>query len=368
MSPETPEPSPDRLNTPDAMYETTSTSDTQSNAGTEQAEHATTTPEAAAHSSHSVASNGGQRRREWSRAVLDWFRDPRGGYLSPLQRVTPRMRLVQVGSAVAAAGVLAATAGTLASVPQDATVASATFVQPLAERELQQNPAGGQDGQNQKNRNNAGAAGPRAAAPGGEFKQDAVDHIKSWSHESADTVDVSQNALQAYGEAEQALDEKRPNCNLPWNMLAGIGRIESKHGEIFGAKLNEQGSPTSPIIGIALDGSSGVKTITDTDGGKLDGDPKTDRAVGPMQFIPTTWEKWGMDGNDDGKVDPQNLHDAAASAGNYLCGEGNARDLSGEGAQREALMEYNQSAEYGQDVLDAAAEYAQAGGPRSERG
>ncbi|QGK70816.1 murein transglycosylase [Allosaccharopolyspora coralli] len=349
------------------MHETTSAPDAQSEAGTEQAEYTAATPEAVAHSSSSSATPvGAHRRRGRSRAVLDWLRDPSSGYLSPLQRVTPRMRLVQVGSAVAAAGVLAATAGALASVPQDTSVASATFVQPLVERDNQA-PAGAQDRQEQANRDNAGAAGP-GNAPGAQAKQSPVEEIKSWSTKSADTIPVSQNALQAYAEAEQSLEEKRPNCNLPWNLLAGIGRIESKHGEIFGAKLNDEGSPTDPIVGIALDGSSGVKAITDTDGGKLDGDPVTDRAVGPMQFIPTTWEKWGMDGNHDGKVDPQNLNDAAASAGNYLCGEGEARDLSGEDAQREALMEYNQSAEYGQDVLDAAAEYAQAGGPRSERG
>ncbi len=54
-----------------------------------------------------------------------------------------------------------------------------------------------------------------------------------------------------------------------------------------------------PVRGPALSGGA-FSAIRDTDGGRYDGDPVWDRAVGPMQFIPGTWRIWGADGNGDG--------------------------------------------------------------------
>ena len=67
------------------------------------------------------------------------------------------------------------------------------------------------------------------------------------------------------------------------------------------------------ITGPPLDGR-GVASIPDSDGGRWDGDATWDRAVGPMQFIPTTWRSLGRDGNADRVADPNNLFDAAVSA------------------------------------------------------
>ncbi|KIF03325.1 hypothetical protein PL81_24915, partial [Streptomyces sp. RSD-27] len=95
--------------------------------------------------------------------------------------------------------------------------------------------------------------------------------------------------------------------------------------------------------GPVLDGN-GFADIPDTDGGAYDGDARHDRAVGPMQFIPSTWAAWGQDGNGDGRRDPNNVYDAALAAGRYLCAGG--RDLrTGAGLDR-AVLSYNQSAEY----------------------
>lgn len=55
----------------------------------------------------------------------------------------------------------------------------------------------------------------------------------------------------------------------------------------------------------------------DTDRGSLDRDPTYDRAVGPMQFIPGTWRRVGVDANGDGVKDPQDIGDAATAAAVY---------------------------------------------------
>ncbi|MDF3149807.1 lytic transglycosylase domain-containing protein, partial [Streptomyces sp. T21Q-yed] len=84
--------------------------------------------------------------------------------------------------------------------------------------------------------------------------------------------------------------------------------------------------------------------IRDTDGGAHDGDTTYDRAVGPMQFIPSTWARWGADGNGDGRADPNNVFDAALGAGRYLCAGG--RDLSVPAELDRAILGYNHSTAY----------------------
>jgi membrane-bound lytic murein transglycosylase B len=71
-------------------------------------------------------------------------------------------------------------------------------------------------------------------------------------------------------------------------MVAGVGRVESNHGTQGGAGFAANGDVTPPSTGIPLDGRKGVKRIRDTDGGRWDGDRTWNRAVGPMQFIPTS--------------------------------------------------------------------------------
>jgi membrane-bound lytic murein transglycosylase B len=73
-------------------------------------------------------------------------------------------------------------------------------------------------------------------------------------------------------------------------VLAGIGRIESHHGRHLGSatRFSPSGDVTPTILGPALNGARTIGTIHDSDGGCLDGDPVWDRAVGPMQFIPST--------------------------------------------------------------------------------
>jgi membrane-bound lytic murein transglycosylase B len=182
------------------------------------------------------------------------------------------------------------------------------------------------------------------------------DPLRTWADRVAAHIDVPARALMAYGNAELVLRTTQPNCHLSWATLAGIGRVESNHGRFGGATLREDGRPSKPIIGVPLDGGVGVRAIGDTDHGQWDGDPKVDRAVGPMQFIPSTWRKWASDANLDGVGDPQQIDDAALAAGRYLCA-GN-RDLATPKDWWAAVFSYNNSVPYGQKVFGLADNYA----------
>ncbi|WP_405603384.1 lytic transglycosylase domain-containing protein [Streptomyces sp. NBC_01410] len=147
--------------------------------------------------------------------------------------------------------------------------------------------------------------------------------------------------LAAYRQAEDELADSRPGCRLRWQLLAAIGQVES--GQARGGRVRADGTTLTPILGPRLDGK-GFAVIRDTDGGLYDGDSAYDRAVGPMQFIPSTWAVWGADGNGDGHSDPGNIYDAALAAGHYLCAGG--RDLSRAADLDRAILGYNRSGAY----------------------
>ena len=162
-------------------------------------------------------------------------------------------------------------------------------------------------------------------------------------------------ALNAYRLAAARLASAQPGCGVSWWLLAGIGRVESNHGRYGGASLSPSGESVPHIVGAALDGTL-YDYIADTDGGRLDGDTRFDHAVGPMQFIPSTWAVYGVDGNGDRVASPFNINDAALAAARYLCAAGG--DLRTAAGQRRAVWAYNHSDEYLALVLGAAAAYA----------
>ncbi|WP_298177809.1 lytic murein transglycosylase [Saccharomonospora sp.] len=184
-----------------------------------------------------------------------------------------------------------------------------------------------------------------------------VNTLEEWAEYLAPAVGVPARAMAAYGNAELVMRDEAPACHLSWATLAGIGRIESDHGRYGGSVLGGDGRPSPPIIGIALDGSPGVKAITDTDDGVLDGDREYDRAVGPMQFIPSTWKLYGVDASGDGKADPQQIDDAALAAARYLCDHG--RDMATGQGWWDGVFSYNHSVDYGRKVFALAEHYAE---------
>ncbi|MEV0116279.1 lytic transglycosylase domain-containing protein [Streptomyces sp. NPDC050844] len=160
---------------------------------------------------------------------------------------------------------------------------------------------------------------------------------------------IPATVLDAYKKAESSLAASKPGCNLPWQLLAAIGKVES--GQARGGRVDANGTTLKPILGPVLNGN-GFAKITDTDNGAYDSDTTHDRAVGPMQFIPSTWDTWAQDGNGDGKKNPNNIYDAALAAGHYLCAsDRDLSDESGGGALHKAILSYNHSTEYLTTVL-----------------
>ena len=109
------------------------------------------------------------------------------------------------------------------------------------------------------------------------------------------------------------------------------------------------------IFGPPLNGADGTSRIADTDAGQYDADSTWDRAVGPMQFIPSTWSVVGVDADGDGQRNPQDIDDAALATAVYLCSGDD--DLGKRAGQRAAVLRYNHSQSYVDLVLSIMAAY-----------
>ncbi|GGQ06235.1 hypothetical protein BKA00_003347 [Actinomadura coerulea] len=109
----------------------------------------------------------------------------------------------------------------------------------------------------------------------------------------------------------------RSCSGLSWTVLAAIGQVESDHGRNAGRS------------------SAG--------------------ALGPMQFLPSTWKAYGVDGDRDGKADIMNPYDAIPGAAKYLCANG-----AGRGGRQlyRAVWQYNHADWYVQKVLNLARAYS----------
>jgi len=100
---------------------------------------------------------------------------------------------------------------------------------------------------------------------------------------------------------------------IPWEVLASINKIESGFGTNMG--------------------------------------PSSAGAIGWMQFLPSSWEAFGLDANGDGKKDPYNPVDAICAAAHYLKLSGGNQDLYN------AIYSYNHADWYVQEVLGYARAY-----------
>lgn len=169
-----------------------------------------------------------------------------------------------------------------------------------------------------------------------EFDEDAVAPVSG-------PLGVPAIAEAAYKAAANTLAVQDPGCGMSWELLAGIGRVESHHAD--NGDVDARGTALNPIYGPALDGSlPGNEVMSDGAGGYQ-------RAEGPMQFMPGTWARYA-----DPNSNPQNLFDSALTAGRYLCSGGlNMRDM---GQRTQAILRYNNSMAYVANVMAWSMGYA----------
>jgi murein DD-endopeptidase MepM/ murein hydrolase activator NlpD len=104
---------------------------------------------------------------------------------------------------------------------------------------------------------------------------------------------------------------------IPWEVLASINKVESNFGRNMG--------------------------------------PSSAGAVGWMQFMPSTWERWGLDANGDGVADPWNPEDAIYAAARYLSAAGGTQDIS------RGVFAYNHAQWYVDEVLQLAHTFGSGG-------
>ncbi|MCF3105544.1 lytic murein transglycosylase [Streptomyces roseoverticillatus] len=188
---------------------------------------------------------------------------------------------------------------------------------------------------------------PGASGPGKEDAKDAATGIPA-------------TALDAYRKAAQRAAADMPGCHMPWELIAGIGQVETQHATYNGARMTADGTTDKPILGPQLDGN-GFATVKDTDQGLWDGDTVYDKAVGPTQFLPSTWAQYGADGNGDGVKNPNNIYDAALGTAKYLCAGG--KDMNRAEDLDRAILSYNNSRSYVNAVTEWMRAYQQGNVP-----
>jgi len=195
------------------------------------------------------------------------------------------------------------------------------------------------------------SAGPSRSAPRAPYVVNPA-----WASRVGAAVGIPAPAMAAYGSVELRLHVEQPRCHLAWNTLAGIGWVESQHGTVGGRTLQADGRSSTPVIGPALNGRGFAAIRSTPASATWHGDSTWEHAVGPLQFIPSTWARWAADGDGDGVQDPLDLDDAALAAGRYLCADGH--DLATVSGWNAAIHSYNHDRSYVLSVLDAANTYA----------
>ncbi|ODU63407.1 MAG: hypothetical protein BGO97_04730 [Micrococcales bacterium 70-64] len=181
----------------------------------------------------------------------------------------------------------------------------------------------------------------------------------AWAQRVAEATGIPRLAVLAYAGAAIRAAEVYPDCGIGWNTLAGIGLVESDHGSFGGSTIGDDFTVTPPIYGVVLDGGD-TEHIPDSDGGAYDGISDYDRAIGPMQLIPQTWESWPSDGDGDGNPDPQNIADSAIAAANHMCRASGG--MTTPDGWRAGIAAYNSGDDYLTKVADAAQRYVSSAG------
>ncbi len=131
------------------------------------------------------------------------------------------------------------------------------------------------------------------------------------------TVPVEEIPYARYVQIYKAA-AKRYRFAKDWYVLAAVGKVESDHGQNMG--------------------------------------PSSAGAIGPMQFLPSTWVQYGVDGNGDGEANIMDPEDAILAAASYLVAGGAPEDWYA------ALYTYNRAGWYVREVLGIAESYKRQAG------
>lgn len=172
-----------------------------------------------------------------------------------------------------------------------------------------------------------------------------------------DAADIPEGALAAYQRASQVMSAADTTCNLPWTLLAGVAHAETDHGATVRREVTADGALSEPYVSPPLDGRGGRGQVADTDTGSLDGDRRWDRRLGVFRVLPTTWAAVGVDADDDGVRDPQDLDDAALAVAVLLCS--GDEDLAKPQEARDALRHVHDSRRFVEAAAAAADAYEQ---------
>jgi peptidoglycan hydrolase CwlO-like protein len=148
-----------------------------------------------------------------------------------------------------------------------------------------------------------------AATGGGEV---GSEHELKVAREDIVATSVEPTSENAYMELYEA-SATNYGFGADWYILAAVGKVESNHGQAMG--------------------------------------PSDAGAMGPMQFMPTTWETSGVDGNGDGVANVMDPEDAIPAAASYLEDGGAPQDWY------RALYSYNHADWYVKKVLAVAEGY-----------
>jgi hypothetical protein len=165
--------------------------------------------------------------------------------------------------------------------------------------------------------------------------------------------DIPWAALQGYKRAADILGEVEKSCGISWTLLAAVGQVSSRHGQVADSELGPDAVARPDIVAPAATAASA--RVADTDAGDIDGDADEDRAVGPMQLQPAVWNVAGVDGDGDGRRSPHDIDDAALATAVFLCATGER--LGEEDGAAAALRGLNHSRVYVEQVLAVEAEY-----------
>jgi len=184
-----------------------------------------------------------------------------------------------------------------------------------------------------------------------------ADALADWASRVGGVVGVPAVAVQAYGYTQLLMQGADPQCRLGWTTLAGVGEVESRHGQAAGAVLEPSGRSAPVIVGPLLDGQGGRALVRDTDAGAFDGDPTYDRAMGPMRLMPSVWRAHALDADADGILDPYDIDDASLAVARLLCS--GAEDLGQLAGWNAAIGRLRPGAAHARSVFDAANSYGE---------